>query len=359
MGLKLNNREKIAYYYKQLREKSGGDNLPFYRQIFEIFLLFLFRRNGPGYYYQAGFNRKEIKFTDKLCHLNAKEYNHYINSFNPPQYQKFSQHKLVERAILNLLGYTTPKYLGAITSGRGRSVGGIPFADDLSFNEFLINCGESKICFKLMEGWAGIGFLSYELQNNNNHVLLRRLDSDTWVESNEIWRDLCSKNSRNGLLIEAYVEQEASYALFNPSSLNTMRLWTIQRDKNCRAEVVLGYLRIGREGSMVDNQSAGGIVAPINIKDGSLSSALDGEYTRKVYPVHPDHGAQIEGVVLHRIDEAIRLAEDCLTNFPILRFAGFDIAMSDNDPLIIELNVSPDRQGAAFVDFANRHCFEP
>jgi glutathione synthase/RimK-type ligase-like ATP-grasp enzyme len=72
--------------------------------------------------------------------------------------------------------------------------------------------------------------------------------------------------------------------------------------------------------------------------------------TRETYPVHPDNGAAIEGRRVPCWTEAKSLAEDCVTAFPELRFAGLDIAIGVDGPVVIEMNVFPDREGAAFVD---------
>ena len=76
---------------------------------------------------------------------------------------------------------------------------------------------------------------------------------------------------------------------------------------------------------------------------------MHGLPTRVLYPSHPDHGAPVEGRELPFWDEAKSLAESCLTAFPNLEFAGMDIAVSGNGPVVVEINASPDREGAAFT----------
>jgi hypothetical protein len=127
-----------------------------------------------------------------------------------------------------------------------------------------------------------------------------------------------------------------------------MRLWVV-RTRDGKAKVKLGYLRIGREHSLVDNQSSGGIVAPIDIDSGKLGAAIDGLYHHNVFREHPDHGALIEGQTIPYFKDSLQIAEQALTAFPGLRFVGADVAVSNNGPQIIEMNVSPDREGAAFV----------
>jgi glutathione synthase/RimK-type ligase-like ATP-grasp enzyme len=44
--------------------------------------------------------------------------------------------------------------------------------------------------------------------------------------------------------------------------------------------------------------------------------------------------------------------------FPGIRFAGVDVAISQSGPIVIELNTSPDRIGAAFVGVPTRNLFQ-
>jgi hypothetical protein len=169
--------------------------------------------------------------------------------------------------------------------------------------------------------------------------------------------DLVARLGDEPRVIEAYLDQHPAYAAFNPTSVNTMRIWVLRRAGKTSAR--LGYLRIGRAGSLVDNHHAGGIVAPIDMETGRLSEGLDGNATRQTFSVHPDHGTRIEGTVLPMFAEARALAERCLTIFPYMNFAGMDVAMTPNGPAILEANVQPSRNGAAQVGIPTKDVFAP
>jgi glutathione synthase/RimK-type ligase-like ATP-grasp enzyme len=86
------------------------------------------------------------------------------------------------------------------------------------------------------------------------------------------------------------------------------------------------------------------------MRTGTLKAAMDGTARRQEFPAHPDHGAQIEGVQIPYFAESLALAAHSVLAFPGIRFAGVDVAISQNGPSVIELNTSPDRIGAAFVE---------
>jgi glutathione synthase/RimK-type ligase-like ATP-grasp enzyme len=68
---------------------------------------------------------------------------------------------------------------------------------------------------------------------------------------------------------------------------------------------------------------------------------------RENFEQHPDHQAQIYGVKLPYWNEVIDCATDTLRKLPYTRFVGLDLAMTTTGPIIIEVNVSPDKNGAA------------
>jgi hypothetical protein len=212
----------------------------------------------------------------------------------------------------------------------------------------LQNSGAEAVCFKLVEGWGGTGFLATEVIRQSGGIKLRKLFTEETVDITNFWSRELEQGKPHGRIVEEYQRQHEAYAAVNPTSVNTLRIWVVRR-RDQPPKTIGAYLRIGRAGSLVDNQSSGGIVAAVDLKTGTLRPAVDGIPSHKVFPVHPDHGAPIEGYRLVNIDDATSLCERVLPLFPHMRFAGFDIAMTTAGPVIIELNVTPDVEGAAYM----------
>ena len=154
-------------------------------------------------------------------------------------------------------------------------------------------------------------------------------------------------------MLEEYLEQHERMRAFNRTSVNTMRIWVLRGGEG-PPFLLGGYLRIGRGGSLVDNQTSGGLVARIDPATGTLGPATNGYVDRPQYAVHPDHAAPIEGEIVPCWSEATSLAISTLMLFPNIRFAGFDIAVSSRSPVVIELNVSPDLLGQALIEIPLR-----
>lgn len=336
----------------KLRQSEGEQSA--LRQALELAVLMPFYRVGPGFYQMAGFWKRSMTWADKTGHLDPNGYRKAVDRLNPAAYRKLSQNKLSETAVFRLSHVPAPDYLGNFGTLAGQDVDGAPLrnADDLAafFSRFPDG---TKICFKPLEGWAGVGFEVVELKRDNGALALLRRKTNSLMDVAQFTQQVLIAEHQGSSIVQAYLEQHPALMAFNPSSVNTIRMW-VARTPQGEMKTLLAYLRIGREGSLVDNQSSGGIVAPIDLDTGVLRAATDGLYHHHVYPVHPDHGAPIAGEQLPYFDESKQVAHTALCAFPKTRFAGMDVAIAPDGPKIIETNLSPDREGAAFVGVPTR-----
>jgi len=335
----------------QLRARSGG--IPLAQQVAEMIALSLLRGHGPGYYHTAGFWRPEILWRDKLDHMSKWAYERRVAELNPKSYRKISQHKLPEKALLSLCGVPTPAFYGFLHQRNGRDLFGKPLRDAqqlLDLIERLYQAGRfSRFCIKRIESWEGKGFEALEIHPSGVRSGVRRVGDSPWLG----WQDWCNRSlslpDPDGLLIEEYLEQHPWYAAFNPSSVNTFRIWVV-RDAFGVISPRLAILKFGRSGSLIDNTSAGGITAPVDLDSGILGQAVDGQPTRLAFDRHPDSGTLIVGQRAPLFDSVLATAARALAVFPHLNFAGVDVAVTSEGAAIIELNVLPSRLAPALAD---------
>lgn len=343
--------QRIAQYLALMSQRAREGHLSVSKQLAEMTGLALLTGNGPGYYLTAGFYQRNISWRDKTMHLGSGAYRDRLSVLNPVSLRIFTQNKLVEKSLLTTLGFPTPRFVGVLHASLGRTASGRELRDPAQFAALIQAYRERTLVFKLLHGWAGQGFIAARVEDLNGVPHLKSLRSEsnsTPIPVDAFYRTLLAEQGSAGRLIEEYFYQHPDLASFNPSSVNTCRIW-VAKEKGGRGRVVLAYLRIGRGGSLVDNQSAGGIVAAIDLETGVTAAAIDGLPQRVSFKCHPDHGAPILGRSIPFWNEAKALAENCVTAFPGLQFAGTDVAIGANGPVIIELNASPDREGAAFV----------
>lgn len=320
-------------------------SLPRWRQLLEMILLFLFRKIGPGYYLQARWWRPEIPFQDKWLHTNKKEYNQFIDRWNDRHYQKTSQHKVVEKAVLQLLSVPTPEFIGFLNNRAGVQKSGQPlrtFEDFIKLCQLLIG---QRICLKPVEGYGGAGFGAFDIEMHDRLVFTHPFTKSV-TEISDWWQQ--SLHHPDGYIIEHYLQQHEILSAIHANSVNTLRIWLYQ----ARGEVQIGgaFLRVGRKGSLVDNTSSGGIFCPIDLSTGTLLYGANAKNPLLQVQTHPDTGGQISGVQLPFWPECLALAARAMQAFPHVNVAGVDVAIATDGPKMIELNVKPDQIGCARID---------
>ena len=131
-------------------------------------------------------------------------------------------------------------------------------------------------------------------------------------------------------------------------TLNTMRVETY-RDNNNEVHILGAFLRFGHGDMIVDNASSGGFMISVDLEKGTLfkSAFTSLIYGSKRLTEHPDSGQVFEGFELPFYDETIALIKRLGDLLPC-KFHGWDIAFTENGPLIIEGNYSSGMLAAEF-----------
>jgi hypothetical protein len=353
---------RLQRLHALVRSRAGGKGA--LRQWLEMTALYTLHGNGPGYYQLAGFWRLGQAWSTMTQHLSFRQYEAQVDSLNPWPYRKLSQNKVAEKAILTLMGVPTPRFIGFLHPEHGRDTSGAPLlgAEDLS--RLMSNDPATRVCFKLVEGHGGRGFAAADIVRGpelrfrllNAHDATSpggqpRTDEPDLLSAG----DLLSLLGHAPRIIEEYVDQHPAFAALNASSVNTIRFYVIRIGGKISTR--LACLKIGRAGALVDNVAAGGILAAVDCETGRVSAAIGGHPSRPVYTVHPESGAQIEGIILPMFAEARSLAEQCLTVFPGMNFSGLDVAVTTKGPVVIEANVQPSRTAAALVGAPSKDMF--
>lgn len=312
-------------------------------------------RIGPNYYLLAGFADPNIPFEMKTQHLNDEEYHRCLNRLNPKEYRKITQHKLSEKALLQLLGVPMADFVAYWSDKGGFAMGNAQELKSLDDLDILLRRYRDRIlCFKMLEGWGGRGFFAGRVELADGNLIIGKLYSDDIYGISDIAAHFKEHDATGSFLVESYIEQTEAYSQFNESSLNTVRVWVLEK-RDGSADVLGAYLRVGRRGSLTDGGENGGFKCPLDLDSGRVGPGvfMDTPFREEIVS-HPDTNAPIAGKVLEGFPEIKALCCETLVKIPHIRFAGFDVAMSVAGPVIVEINVCPDKNGAAFARIPSR-----
>ena len=153
-------------------------------------------------------------------------------------------------------------------------------------------------------------------------------------------------------IVQERLEQHPDLAKLNPTSLNTIRVMSYHRGN----EVIILYavIRIGRKGQIIDNETAGGIKADINLQTGRIMGCAMGSPTEGRMP-STDVGTPIDGYQIPCFDKVMETVKEMHLRVPYFNLIGWDMSVdTDGKPTLIEWNSAPQLSqvghGPAFGD---------
>lgn len=160
----------------------------------------------------------------------------------------------------------------------------------------------------------------------------------------QLLEHLAKLSQREAYLVQPALTNHAALRELSVGALATVRVLTC-RDLQGRFEVTNAVFRTSANPkSAVDNIHAGGIAAPVDLATGRLGPASDLGRGPKFawHDAHPVTGAPITGRVLPFWPETMALATRAHAAFAQWAVIGWDIAILDEGPLLIEANKGPD-----------------
>lgn len=138
---------------------------------------------------------------------------------------------------------------------------------------------------------------------------------------------------------------------FNNKSVNTLRMMTIM-DSLGEVHLIKVALRCGTGDSIVDNFCAGGVIYPVDLHYGRINGpGLTNSLGQQVF-VHPGSEIYMLGREIPFWQQAVECVKEVAKRIPQMRFVGWDIAITNEGPVLIEGNQGP---GVIFDSLNMKH----
>ncbi len=223
------------------------------------------------------------------------------------------------------------------------------FNDRTSFHKFEDKAEFNSIFNKyLKRNWMVLddkNLADFEnFLKDNKAIIVKPIDDEggngveKFVYSDELdCKKLYTKLIENGqLLIEECIKQHEDMNVLYDKSVNTMRMFTFY--KNGESFFLQAVLKIGN-GGVVDNFSSGGMYTYVSDLGDVYVEAID--KNDNIYPTHPISNHKIVGFKVPMFKEAVELVKEAAKVIPEVAYVGWDVAISENGPVIVEGNCFP------------------
>lgn len=194
---------------------------------------------------------------------------------------------------------------------------------DLSTEEFskqdFVKACDRKILMKPLMGASGQGIYKAD------------------VSTDEKAEALFEKIKKDGVdyMAEEIFQQTGSLHEANPSSLNTVRIFTLNDGKNIY--LMCAGVRIGGGKGIVDNIHAGGMVCELEKETGTvIGPGYNLKGNRFVH--HPMTGVLLPGLVVPQWKRVLQTIKNAAMVTPNIGHSAWDVAISETDVTLIEAN---------------------
>jgi hypothetical protein len=163
----------------------------------------------------------------------------------------------------------------------------------------------------------------------------------------ELIASLYSEVIKTGFLFQETIKQHPELDKLNPSCVNTIRLDTFINPDG-KIEIISSYIRMSFLNSHVDNSSSGGCYVGIDLTTGKLKKFgyIDFiHFGAKLFTAHPVTNVVFENFDVPLFSQAKELVLKVAGYMPGLRLVGWDVALCESGPVLVEGNSDYDIAG--------------
>lgn len=266
-----------------------------------IDMIFCAFKYGAGYMDYFEFEFYLLKGKERKTYLTSALNNQIIAKYN----QKEERIKFSDKLKFNQLfqKYLHREYLDL---------------KKCSFQEFQDFCqGKKEIVGKVIDSCGGKGVSIYNLSSYPNRK--------------ELYETLLSKKQ---FLVEEKIKQHPKMANLYEGSVNTLRVISFRKEDG-ESVILNTVIKIGNGGT-VDNFSSGGMYSFVSDDGKIIIPAIDEE--GKIFQTHPLSQTKIVGFQIPYFEEVKSLIQEISCIVPQVRYVGWDIAIGEKGPVLIEGN---------------------
>lgn len=298
------------------------DRKNFLKVLVECNKLASYWRCFPDTYFRNGMFLKTYgSYENMFSHIPQKAYSKIVSRTpHNAKYNILIDDKILFHDIMRAYGFPTTERFFVYANGSFYKDGKNILEQEVNYIISQIN--DERIFVKRFTGGAASGISIFTKSTDGYYSNGKKLSVEL----------IKSKYGTDKYIFEKQIHQEPILGDLNKDTVNTIRILTFKN------EIIAACVRVGREGTFVDNASVGGLVVNVDIKNGQLRDYATMFWDMTQYYEHPDTKKRFAGIIIpnwNQITDLVRQVCECM---PYYSSVGFDIATTENGPVIIEIN---------------------
>ncbi len=298
--MQLSDINKIKTYYNDLLQadeplihKKHVGAFAFTVKAITSYLLY-----GTSFSEYAGYGFYGKKNREKRTYMTRRYMFRFFDSYNPMELRS----RIGDKSLA-VKYYSDFLQRDQYTKNEG-------FDSFLDFSE-----RHSKLFIKKAIGWGGDGART---------EMIACAD-----DAERVWASL-----GNDEVVEPVISNHDFLRKIYPGSLNTIKVTVLQTPNG--PLIVTAIIRFGNN-TIVDNVHSGGMAAGIDINTGRIETPAMNKHFKR-YLIHPETKQAITGCIIPEWDSIKALAIQASLITPELRYTSWDIALTNDGPIMIEGN---------------------
>lgn len=310
---------KIKYIFRSLIDNINKTSKKYAKSkiciILDMIICMIRYSASPANYYYFGF--AQLSHTQRKTYVTHKMSEQIQKKYNLPKYHIVFYDKIIFSRVFS--EFYGRKCIATETMN---------LAEFKNFIEVI-----PKFIYKPLEGGQGKGIQVFEKDQSKSYT--------------EIYENLKGTHG----IIEEWIHQHPKMQELYPKSVNIIRIQTIYTQSKCN--FLCATLTIGHN-NKIANASANSIFTLVDVENGHVfTNGCD--YNDNIYIKHPETGIQFKDFQIPLWDEVLEMLEKASSRVPQIAYVGWDVAITENGPVIIEGNNDGGYVGYQLADLCNGH----
>ncbi|BBO77644.1 hypothetical protein DSCW_50610 [Desulfosarcina widdelii] len=328
---------RLIHYSYRPKRRFDGDSL---RLFYKLIKLYVSEGYTPEESYHYGFLYKNITEKNNPTYVSRKKMSVIQRKINPVSWAPLTEEKGIFYRICTECKIPIPKLFGIVFNNLpGWSYKGSQITNIDEWNRFIINDIPDEFVLKPSRGVYGKGIKIYK---RNADLFTDEKNTSSNAES--IYRKIRTDPEYNTFVIQERIRNHQDFNILSQSEyLQTARVITnIRKDGTCH--IVYAYLKLIVGANIVDNQNygrTGNLLSKININSGSLEETIylsSKPHGIEILEKHPESGFQLNQFSIPHWEDVCQTAINAAHRFSPIQAIGWDIAVAEKGPVVIEGN---------------------
>ncbi|MDG5814706.1 sugar-transfer associated ATP-grasp domain-containing protein [Chitinispirillales bacterium ANBcel5] len=308
--------EHVLYMVKDKQRKK----LPLI--LFEILLFMIHKKDTPQNYIKFGGYKKGSDTKNLTTYLTGTRFDRFRSKhLNDKQYLYQLENKWEFNKLLRTSGLKTTEVICKIEKGKII----LPSDDKETTISALISRIDQDFVIKPISDSAhgtGVEIVCYSQTTDLNTLISKYIDNSYTTP----------------LLLEQKINQHKDISEIYPIAVNTVRIDTFLR-LDGSVDILTAILRTGKNERKVDNWAGhlGGVAVKVDLETGCLDK-VGFDYFLNRYNKHPNTNFIFDSYQIPFFNEVKEIVKRAARCFPKIRSIGWDVAISEEGPVVIEGN---------------------